>query len=304
MSGIDDLAQHRRDARAIVKSRAGDWHGTYGMVAGPGHRPRDRSLKIWDGQHGVLVHSFAGDDWRVCRAWLDLDDGADWRERRPAAERFASGTGPHPPERVHDILRTAGAVELVQDAVAYLTRRHLWPLPAGCTLKAHVALEYWRRAADGSPRRRGWFPAIIAPVINAAGALVTTHVTYLDGGRKLEPGPARKIMSPTTGRAECCCRLMPADGDTLGIAEGIETALAAHRIHGGTVWAALNAGMLASFEPPPGIARIVIYPDADEAGMRAAWQLRDRLRAIETELRRPPAGCKDWADALAVRHGD
>lgn len=270
------------------------------MVAGPGHSPRDRSLKLWDGGNGVIVHSFAGDDWRVCRAWLGLDnDQGDFARRRrqePAK--------PVPlPARVRDALRTTCAIELVPDAIVYLTSRRVWPLPAGHTLRGHAALEYWRRAADGSPRRHGRFPAIIASVTDAAGALVTAHATYLSGGRKLEPGPARKLLSGTTGHAGCCCRLTPATSDTLGVAEGIETALAAQRIHGGAVWAALSAATLATFEPPPGIDRIAIFADADAAGMRAAWQLRDRLRAIETELRAPPSGCKDWCDALAVRHG-
>jgi hypothetical protein len=61
-------------AAAIVKARGGDWCGSYGLVAGPGHSPRDRSLKVWQADDRILVHSFAGDDWRDCRAHLGLDD--------------------------------------------------------------------------------------------------------------------------------------------------------------------------------------------------------------------------------------
>ena len=54
--------------RDIVRERGGDWHGNYGLVPGPGHNARDRSLKIWDYNGGIRVYSFAGDHWKDCRA--------------------------------------------------------------------------------------------------------------------------------------------------------------------------------------------------------------------------------------------
>ncbi len=294
------------NAREIVRHFRGDWHGTYGLMAGPGHRPHDRSLKVWDAPDGsVRVHSFAGDDWRACREHLGLVDSDDWRDRRPepAHPRPAAPPPAGPPARVRGLLRTACAVDLVPDAVAYLTSRHLWPLPAGCALRAHAAAEYWHSGEDGTPRLVGRFPALVAAVYDAAGALVTAHVTYLQAGRKLATHTPRKLLSPLAGRAGCAFRMLPAAGGTLGLAEGIETALAAHRRHGGPVWATLTAGLLAAFVLPPGIERLIIYADADPAGLKAAWSLRDRVRAIEMELRTPPPGCKDWADALALRHG-
>lgn len=293
------------DARAIVKQFRGEWRGKYGVVPGPGHSPRDRSLKVWDAADGsVRVHSFAGDDWRVCRQHLGLDEGDDWR-RRPAAPR-PQPAAPKPsglPERVRQIARTACAVELVPDAVAYLGSRLLWPLPPGCGLKAHASAEYWHRDGGGRPRMIGRFPALVAEVRDGAGALVTVHVTYLHDGRKLASHEPRKILSGTSGHTGSACRLLPIGGPELGIAEGIETALAAQRLHGGPVWAALNAGLLAAFVPPQGVERLVIYADADAPGLKAAWALRDRLPGVPMELRAPPAGCKDWADALGARHG-
>lgn len=295
------------DARSVVKQFGGDWCGKHGLVPGPGHSPRDRSLKVWEAADGkVLVHSFAGDDWRDCRQHLGLDDGNDWRQRPPVPARpQPAATKPAGlPERARTIARTACAVELVQDAVAYLANRHLWPLPPGRGLKAHAGTEYWHRDDDGRPRMIGHFPALVAEVRDREGALVTVHVTYLHEGRKLAPHEPRKIMSATSGHVGCACRLLPIDGPELGIAEGIETALAAHRLHGGPVWAALNAGMLAAFVPPAGVERLVVYADADVPGFKAAWELRDRLPGVPVELRIPPRGCKDWADVLAARpHG-
>ena len=65
------------------------------------------------------------------------------------------------------------------------------------------------------------------------------HRTFLldDGSAKAPPG--KKMLGPVAGGS---VRLFPMTPDGhLGIAEGIETALAAHRIFGIPVWAALSA---------------------------------------------------------------
>lgn len=96
-------------------------------------------------------------------------------------------------------------------------------------------------------------------------------------------------------------RLMPA-ADVLGIAEGIESALSAAVLDGIPVWAALNAPLLARFEPPPVAERVVIYADRDEAGLTAALRLTERLRRhVDFEVRIPPASCKDFNDELVSR---
>jgi predicted P-loop ATPase len=69
---------------------------------------------------------------------------------------------------------------------------------------------------------------------------------------------------------------MPADG-RLGIAEGIETALAAHRIFGLPVWAGLSADGVRRWQWPEGVTHVTIFADAGEAGRQAAANLADRL---------------------------
>lgn len=52
-------------ARDLTQRLGGDWHGSYGLVPGPGHSHRDRSVSVIDGPSGeIIVHSFAGEDWR------------------------------------------------------------------------------------------------------------------------------------------------------------------------------------------------------------------------------------------------
>src|SRR5579864_4184849 len=69
-------------------------------------------------------------------------------------------------------------------------------------------------------------------------------------------------------------RLAPA-GPVLGVAEGIETALAAQLLFGFPVWACLSAGQLTTFEPTIGTQRLVVCGDndADGTGQRAAYTL-------------------------------
>lgn len=200
-----------------------------------------------------------------------------------------------PPTKIRAVARAACAVADCQDAIAYLASRGLWPLPAGCMLKAHPSLEYWH---EGERTR---YPGLVAEVRDIAGEPVTVHVTYLESGSKIAAPDSRKLLSPCTGRDGCSVRLMPA-AEVLGIAEGIETALSAAVLDGFPVWAALNTSLLAKFLPPAGITTLRIYADRDTPGLEAAGRLMERLQGqVRCELRMPAAPHKDFNDVLISR---
>lgn len=196
-----------------------------------------------------------------------------------------------PSARVRDLMRTACDPSDVLDVVRYLKSRHVWPLPSGCALRAHVGAEYFE-----DRECIGRYPALVAPVVDIVGALVTTHVTYLERGAKLTGHDPRKLLGKLTGRFGCAIRLAPAT-EVLGIAEGIETGLAAMRLHRIPTWSAVSAAVIAKFEPPAGVERLVIFADRDTSGLEAAWRLRDSV-TIPCELRVPPLPSKDWNDEL------
>jgi putative DNA primase/helicase len=131
---------------------------------------------------------------------------------------------------------------------------------------------------------------------------VMLHRTFMtEDGRRAPVGNGKVRMfcagagMITPGSA---VRLAPA-AETMGIAEGIESALAAAKLFGMPVWAALSDNGLAKFEPPTIAEHLVIMADNDDnmAGQRAAYALASRLRT-RVEVRIPEEADTDWNDAL------
>jgi putative DNA primase/helicase len=220
-----------------------------------------------------------------------------WPSRHSASSAYAVLASVAPlPAKVHAVLRGRCPIAECADARAYLISRGLWPLPAECSLRAHPSLEYWE-----PPVMIGRYPGLVVEVRDIAGELVTAHVTYLENGRKIQGHEPRKKLSKFQGRVGCAVRLMPVT-DTMVIAEGIETALSAAALLNSPAWSALDAGTLAKFEPPPGLSRLVICADRDEAGLTAAAKLMERMQGrIRFELQLPKAPAKDFNDQLQMR---
>lgn len=145
----------------------------------------------------------------------------------------------------------------------------------------------------------GTYPVMLATMRYPDGGAASIHRTYLtEDGRKAPVASVKKFMAgkPLNSAA---VRLGPV-GRCLGIAEGIETALAAPRRFGVPVWAATNAVLLEAWVPPAGVEQVLIAGDNDASwtGQAAAFALARRLTrdgyAVEVQI--PGAVGKDWAD--------
>lgn len=191
-------------------------------------------------------------------------------------------------------------------AGVYLARRGL-PVPVGDALPLRYApqLDYW----DG-PERMGSFPAMLAAVTSPAGALVALHRTYLTKDGHKAPVPTAKKLTRTAGpMAGASIKLHPPllrDGAlVLGLAEGIETAIAASVLAGIPVWPCVSAGGLEQFEPPAGVQRLYVFADNDASGtgQRAAERLAQRAARMGLVARTltPLSPGTDWADELIAR---
>lgn len=182
-------------------------------------------------------------------------------------------------------------------AADYLRARGLRALPP--VLRFHPSLSYYD---DG--KHKASFPALVATVEGPGGDLRSLHVTYLDNGRKASVPSPRKIMPPVGTVTGAAVRLFPL-AEHLGLAEGIETAIAAHELFGLPVWAALNTNGVERFEPPAGVKRVTVFGDNDEsfAGQKAAYSAAERLTAkgITADVRLPERAGWDFLDELVHR---
>jgi len=184
-----------------------------------------------------------------------------------------------------------------EDVRAYLAARGLggWNVPA--CIREHPGLAYWHTDDDGVLQELGRFPAMLAAIVKD-GRLVAIHRTYLQDGKKA-PVPTPKKLTAAGGLLSgACIPLAAPRGGVLGIAEGIETAVAASLGSGVPVVAAYCANALASFAWPRGIERLTVFADNDTAGQQAAAALAQRAdkAGLISKILTPSKPGSDWAD--------
>ena len=142
-------------------------------------------------------------------------------------------------------------------------------------LRFHPELRY----REGSTVRR--FPALVAAVTGSDGRIFGVQRTWLDPRRPAKAGVAnpRKALGRVYGLA---VRFgVPSDDAALVVGEGTETVLSlVTAVPEIAAAAALSAGSLGAFAPPPGTARLVIARDNDEDGALAAERLARRCARV------------------------
>lgn len=148
-----------------------------------------------------------------------------------------------------------------------------------------------------------WHQAMLAMVSDASGKPAQIHRTFITAaGTK---APVEKVRMFCAGSVPSGGAVRLAEpGDVLGVAEGIETAIAAMKLFGVPTWAALNAGGVERFEPPAEIKRLIILADNDQngVGQRAAYALAARLSGrVQIEVNIPETPDTDFNDVLLER---
>jgi putative DNA primase/helicase len=262
---------------------------------GRGHGDKNPSLSITDGEKGLLVKCFAGCDARDVlaelrrRGLLEASDG-----NRPP-RRFERRATPLPLQEPES---DEHALELWRKAIPaagtlaekYLRARHI-------TLHVPPSIRFLPYV-DYMPRIG--FPAMVAAVQRPDRAIIAVQITYLDpsGKQKAKVANPRKTIGKLgTGAV----RLGPAD-TSLGLAEGVETAMSAMQLANVPVWACLGAGRMHTVTIPAHVHFLEVFADTDQPGRTAMLKTFERHRAeLEVRAQLPHERFKDWNDYLAFQ---
>lgn len=207
-------------------------------------------------------------------------------------ERQPSKPKPDPRKRLRMISEGLEPMDGTNPVYRYLQGRGLKPAQ---TTQYHPGLDYY----EGG-KRAGKYPAMVHLFHSNEGRPLTYHVTYLSGDGKAQVENPRKVMPAVSELKGGAIRLFDC-GDSLGIAEGVETAIAANQLFEIPTWAAYSAQLLEQFQPPSHIKRLVIFSDNDVSftGQKAAYSLAHRVAPrIDVDVLIPERVATDWADAI------
>lgn len=201
-----------------------------------------------------------------------------------------------PAKRLRKIAQGIRSIDGINPVRLYLQARGLKPAPG--TLY-HPGLDYY----EGGDRI-GRFPAMVHLFKGHDNTPLTYHVTYLtDRGEKAPVASPKKVM-PAVGPLKGGGIQLYRVTDRMGIAEGIETALAASKRYQVRCWASYSAALLEQFQPPQGVKSVTVFGDNDQSytGQKSAFSLAHRLKreGYDVVVRIPEQVGSDWADEASA----
>lgn len=203
-------------------------------------------------------------------------------------------------------------------------------------IRFHPGLDYFYAPDDPNQPRYvnlGRFPAMVCKVTDSEGQLCNIHRTFLtkegnkaqliDGDGVLicdkrgNPLPVRKEMPSSPPCVSPCIRLADGEHAHLGVAEGVETALASWVFSSIPTWSLRSTSGMRGFVIPSWVTKLSIFADNDlpdamgkRAGFDAAHALaarddvvaRVRQGSLKVLVRAPSKPGTDIADLLLGIH--
>lgn len=215
----------------------------------------------------------SGDGWRL----LELTQGKDFKTLAREIDNLIGNTFQHTePTKASDIenyrARVIGKFASLTPlrntpASAYLSSRGIFSLPTH-----HVRFNGIENLSQGQ------YQAIWSIATDDKGVGCYLHRTILQDGNK-PPIPNNKLLKKLHSddylsfAGSVAIRMFPVSS-TLGIAEGIETALSCKQVYGCNTWSTLNSGFMKKFRAPSGVTHLIIFADCDKngAGLAAAFE--------------------------------
>jgi len=305
--------------QSVARALNGTVSGGRVLAPGPNHSASDRSLSVLIDPHspdGFRVHSFAGDDWRVCRGYVRermklVNRHSCWGATQALASQPANAHRVTKMRQPDDGDRVERAQALWREAVPiagtiaepYLRHRGLFITPevqVADALRFHPACPF--RLDGGATVRLPTMLGLMRDIITDEPKAIHRTALKADGSGKADLSGldnAKKMLGAAKGAA--LKLTMDAEvTDGLGIAEGIESALTVICAGWQPVWACGSAGAIERFPILPGIESLTIFADADRAGMAvaAACQARWVNAGLECRILAPPDEGADWNDVV------
>ncbi|MCC6478667.1 MAG: toprim domain-containing protein [Sphingomonadaceae bacterium] len=278
-------------AKQLCEELGGHWSGAKGMARCPAHDDRTPSLGVTLGRRAILFHCFAGctqDQVLTALARRGVSP-ATMFSGRVEGDLGASAGKPSHHVFAERIWREATPISDTL-AKAYLEARGIRAVSR--------ALRFHPRTPLGPRGNTQYLPAMIAAVTMDHG-LVAVHRTFLNPMRPaVAPfnNPKRALGSLASGAV----RLFDPVEGRLGLAEGIESALAAKALTQIPCWASLGHERFGLVSIPESVRELHLFVDHDAGGELAEERARSvytcESRTIIT--RRPRAEGADWNDAL------
>lgn len=244
----------------------------------------------------ILIRKLHGWDHATACAEIDKMIGAD-----RGVVRTAKTTTARPDDgasrrraQIERLIAEARATHVVRD---YLSRRGIVAISPA--LRGHPRCPYFD---DDTRKLVGRFPAVIAPIIGPDGELQSVQRIYI-----ADIDPRKKPLPPVSTIKGAAIRLFDPENGMLGIAEGVETALAAHTLFRVPVWSVLSERGMQAFDPPVEIHKLLVFADNDRnhVGQAAAYNLARRLsrdhKEIEVVVHVPAVDGTDFNDVLKAQ---
>jgi len=163
------------------------------------------------------------------------------------------------------------------------------PIPPNIRFHPQAPLDYERK----------WLaPGMVAIATAPDGTAAGLHITALkrDGTGKADLDNPRRMFGETAG-AVVQLGAIPKSG-ILAVGEGLETCLSYRDVSKRTCWSALSTSGLKAMSVPPGVSKLIIAADGDNAGRDAARRLAEKAcTRCDVQIIPAPDG-QDWNDVL------
>ena len=245
----------------------------------------------------------AGDGWMLVQQFFNIDFKGAFKGVEVVIGSATTSATPRPTSMPVEDIRAMlnklfkASSPIIQGGVAwsYLEARKIRPSNV-------TDLRYCPKCYCSELKKE--VPAMLGVVRNRKWNAVAIHRTYLDGYAKAKLN-SPKMLTPTKEKLESCFIELSPAAHILGVAEGIETALAAENLFNIPTWALISTKIMESFVPPEGVVKLIIFGDNDAnyQGQSSAYKLASKLSSkISVEVKIPEFH-KDWNDVLINKLG-